>query len=128
MTESVKSDSNNNTAVNKNLLAGAIALVILVLVAGWYMDRQGRRRLDKARTIAALELMDDWGRSNATPGQARRALGVTRAQMSPGAFDRPGVQPAAFTQVSFKNIVARIAPSVVSVNVDVSRFAGRASR
>ena len=63
MTKSLKKDSENTKGgINRNLLAGAIALVILVVVAGWYLDRQGRRNYAQIRTEGAIDLLDEWGR------------------------------------------------------------------
>ena len=78
MTKSVRNDSKNKkSGINKNLLAGAITLVILVVVAGLYLDRQGRRGLALARAEATVDLLDEWGRGGAS--QTRAALGANAA-------------------------------------------------
>ncbi|MHC4175053.1 MAG: trypsin-like peptidase domain-containing protein [Planctomycetota bacterium] len=91
---------------NRNLLAALIALMVLVVVAVFYWDRQKQRNLHLRRTQAEIqgELLEELG-PQAQP-QIQAALGA---------------QTVAFSkQVSYKNIVSRIAPSVVSVNVSSS--------
>jgi len=106
MTESVRNETEKkNGKMNRNLLAGAIASVILVVVACLYLDRQGRLELARARSEATADLLDEWGPRGAN--QARAAVGA---------------RAVAFTPVSYKNIIARVAPSVVSVNVEAGGF------
>jgi len=88
---------------NRNLLAALIALIILVVVAVFYWDRQKQRDLRLQRTQAEIQ------------GELLEELGPQAQQQVQAAF---GAQTVAFSkQISYKNIVARIAPSVVSVNV-----------
>ena len=93
---------------NKNLIAGLIALVILALVAAVYLDRRGRQNLERYRTHMRGDLLEEWG-----PGPNRSQQVNSALQATPVAATR---------QVSYKNAIARIAPSVVSVNVTVSTF------
>ena len=88
---------------NRNLLAALIALIVLVVVVVFYWDRQKQHNLHLRRTQAEIqgELLEEWG------PQAQ--------QQVQAAF---GAQTVAFSkQISYKNIIARIVPSVVSVNV-----------
>ncbi len=86
---------------NRNLLAALIALIVLVVVVVFYWDRQKQLGLRRTQAEIQGELLEEWG------PQAQ--------QQVQAAF---GAQTVAFSkQVSYKNIVARIAPSVVSVNV-----------
>jgi len=101
MAEPVKSK------IDKNLLAALIALIILVAVAGLYLDRRGQRSLDRYGTGTSAELLAEWGPGAGRAQRARAALGI---------------RPVALTKVSYKNIIARVAPSVVSVNVETSGF------
>ncbi|MHC4497090.1 MAG: hypothetical protein ACYSYM_14845, partial [Planctomycetota bacterium] len=95
---------------NVNLIAVLIALVVLVVVAAIYWDRQTNRNFQQARAEIQTVLMDEWGPQ--TQQQINSAL-ATQPQPQP--------QPVAFSQpVSYKNIVAMVAPSVVSVNVGTS--------
>ena len=96
MEQSVKGRS------SRNLIAAMIAVVILAVVAGLYLDRQGERTLIRYRTEVSGNILEHWGTD-----QVRSVLGA---------------QPAAFAQVSYKNIISRVAPSVVSVNVEASGF------
>jgi len=90
-------ESINNNG-NRNLITMLIALIILVVVAVIYWDRQSQRNFRQAQAEIQTDLMEEWG--------PQAALGA-----KPIAFSR---------QISYKNIVARIAPSVVSVNVSSS--------
>jgi len=84
-----------------NLIAVLIALLILIVVAVIYWDRQSQRRFDLAEN--RMEIVEELG-----PAAGRQ-------------FGSAFGQPVAFSrQVSYKNIVARVAPSVVSINVGSS--------
>ena len=88
---------------NRNLLAALIALIVLVVVVVFYWDRQKQRNLHLRRTQAEIqgELLEEWG-----------------PQAQPQVQAAFGAQTVAFSkQISYKNIIARIAPSVVSINV-----------
>jgi len=86
---------------NRNLITALIALIVLVVVAVFYWDRQKQRVLQQAQAEIQGELLEEWG-----PQAQQQVQAALQAQ------------PAAFSkQISYKNIVARIAPSVVSVNV-----------
>ncbi len=83
---------------NRNLITILITLVVLVVVAVIYWDRQNNRAFQAS-------LMEEW----------EQPLSQQRVN---SAFN---ATPIAFTkQVSYKAIVARIAPSVVSVDVGAS--------
>ena len=85
---------------NRNLISGLIVLTILVIVAGLYLDRQQQRILDQAKAHAQMDLLDEWG-----PGAQQQVQNALQAT------------PAAFSQISYRQIIQRVAPSVVSVNV-----------
>lgn len=87
---------------NKNLITILVTVVILVAVAVIYWDRQNQRSYQQVQAQATL--LDEWGLQSQQ--QINSALGIKQV-----AFGR---------QVSFKNIVARVSPSVVSVNVGSS--------
>ena len=93
-----------NTKGNKNLLTALIALVVLIVVAVFYWDRQKLRDIQRAQVEIRGELLEEWGPQGQQQVQAS-------LQGQPVAFSKA---------VSYKNIVARIAPSVVSVNVESS--------
>ncbi|TKJ33666.1 MAG: hypothetical protein CEE38_19970 [Planctomycetes bacterium B3_Pla] len=100
--QKVAPDNDGND--NVNLIAVLIALVVLVVVAAIYWDRQTNRNFRQARAEVQAVLVDEWGPQ--TQQQINSALAA---------------QPVAFSQhVSYKNIVAMVAPSVVSVNVGTS--------
>ncbi|MHC4075611.1 MAG: S1C family serine protease, partial [Planctomycetota bacterium] len=91
-------------ANNRNLITVLITLIVLVVVAVMYWDRQNERNFQQAQTEIQTGLLEEWGPQSQQ--QVNSALGV---------------KPVAFSkQVSYKNIVARVAPSVVSVNVGSS--------
>jgi S1-C subfamily serine protease len=102
MEENTKSDvemeENSQGANNRNLITVLITLIVLVIVAVIYWDRQDQRDFRQAQAEIQGGILEEWG---------------------PQAIS--GAQPIAFSkQVSYKNIVARISPSVVSVNVGSS--------
>ncbi|MBA7653185.1 hypothetical protein ES703_61028 [subsurface metagenome] len=89
---------------NRNLLTALIALIVLAVVVVFYWDRQKQLGLRRTQAEIQGELLEEWG------PQAQ--------QQVQAAF---GAQTVAFSkQISYKNIIARIAPSVVSVNVESS--------
>ncbi|MHC4123814.1 MAG: trypsin-like peptidase domain-containing protein [Planctomycetota bacterium] len=89
---------------NRNLITVLITLIILVVVAVIYWDRQNKRKFQQAQAEIQTDLLKEWGPQS--PQQINSLLSV---------------KPAAFSkQVSYKNIIARVAPSVVSVNVGSS--------
>lgn len=85
---------------NRNLVSGFIVLTILVIVAALYWDRQQERILDQAKAHAQTDLLDEWG-----PGAQQQVQTALQAR------------PAAFSQISYRQIIQRVAPSVVSINV-----------
>ncbi|MHC4308425.1 MAG: S1C family serine protease, partial [Planctomycetota bacterium] len=89
---------------NKNLITVLITLIILVIVAVIYWDRQNQRNFQQARAATQTNLLEEWG---------PQALQQINSELS--------AKPVAFSkQVSYKNIVTKIAPSVVSVSVGSS--------
>ncbi len=89
---------------NRNLLAALIALIVLVVVVVFYWDRQKQLGLRRTQAEIQGELLEEWG-----------------PQAQPQVQAAFGAQTVAFSkQISYKNIIARIAPSVVSVNVESS--------
>lgn len=95
-----------NLRNNTNLITVLIVFIILVVVVVLYWDRQQKRVFQQSQSMIQADLLEEWG-----PGsqlQIQRSL-----QARPAAFSK---------QVSYKNIIARIASSVVSVNVDTSIF------
>lgn len=83
---------------NRNLITVLITLIVLVIVAVIYWDRQKQRDFRQVQAEIQGGILEEWG---------------------PQAI--LGAQPVAFSkQVSYKNIVAKVAPSVVSVNVGFS--------
>jgi S1-C subfamily serine protease len=98
MKESVNSDG------NKNLITILIALIVLVVVAVIYWDRQNQRIFQQSQAGIQSDRLEEWG------PQAQQQINSALAAL-PVAFSR---------QISYKNIVARVAPSVVSVNVGTS--------
>jgi predicted Holliday junction resolvase-like endonuclease len=99
--ESTQADNGNN----RNLITVLITLIILVVVVVIYWDRQNKRDFQQAQAAMQTDLAEEWG--PLSQQQIQSALRVT---------------PAAFSkQVSYKNIVARVAPSVVSVKIRATR-------
>jgi len=100
----IEAEENTRGGNNRNLITILITLVVLVVVAVVYWDRQNRRNFQQAQAAIQTNLLEEWGPQS--------------QQQVNSAF---GVKPAAFSrQVSYKNIVAKVAPSVVSVNVGSS--------
>ncbi|MFC1675470.1 trypsin-like peptidase domain-containing protein [Planctomycetota bacterium] len=96
---------------NNHLVAVLIALLALIVVAVFYWDRQQQRRVELSRSRIRANLLEDWG-----PGAQQQVQSALQAQGQTVA-----VQPQTVgfgKQVSFKNIIARVAPSVVSINVE----------
>ncbi|MHC4546028.1 MAG: hypothetical protein ACYSYL_16165 [Planctomycetota bacterium] len=108
MEENAKSDvemeENAQGGNNRNLITVLITLIILVVVAVIYWDRQNQRNFQQARAATQKDILEEWG---------PQALQQINSELS--------AKPVAFSkQVSYKNIVAKVAPSVVSVNVGSS--------
>jgi len=100
----VELEENPQGGNNRNLITILITLVVLVIVAVIYWDRQNQRNFQQAQAAMQTGLLEEWG-----PGSQQQFKSAL------------GTQPVAFSkQVSYKNIVARVAPSVVSVNVGSS--------
>jgi len=100
MEENINSDS------KRNLITVLIALIILVVIAVIYWDRQNQRNFQQAQAEIQTDIIEEWGPQ--AQQQVQAAIGA---------------QPAAFSkQISYKNIVSKVAPSVVSVNVGSSFF------
>ncbi len=102
MEENTKSDvemeESSQGGNNRNLITVLITLIVLVIVAVIYWDRQKQRDFRQVQAEIQGGILEEWG---------------------PQAI--LGAQPVAFSkQVSYKNIVAKVAPSVVSVNVGFS--------
>ena len=93
-----------NAKDNKNLITALIALIVLVIIAVFYWDRQKQQNIQRTQAEIQGGLLEQWG-PQAQP-QIQAAL-----QGQPMAFSK---------QISYKNIIARTAPSVVSVNVGSS--------
>ena len=99
---------NSNGDVNRNLIIILITLIVLVVVAVFYFERRQQRSFQQAQAEIQNELLED--------------RGLQAQQQFQGSLQG---RPVAFTrQVSYKNIVAKIAPSVVSVNVGTSFLTG----
>ncbi|MFC1675459.1 S1C family serine protease [Planctomycetota bacterium] len=98
---------------NKNLLTVLIVFIILVVVVVvLFWDRQQRRVFDASQSRLQANLAEDWG-----PGSQQQIQSAL------------GLKPAAFsTQVSYKNIIARVAPSVVSINTDTGGLFNNAAQ
>ena len=108
MEENTKSDvemeEGSQGGNNKNLITVLITLIVLVVVAVIYWDRQNNRNFQRARSGIQADLLEEWGPQSQQ--QVNSALSA---------------KPVAFSkQVSYKNIVAKVAPSVVSVNISTS--------
>ncbi|UCG59393.1 MAG: trypsin-like peptidase domain-containing protein [Phycisphaerales bacterium] len=89
---------------NRNLVTVLITLIVLVTVAVIYWDRQKQRDLQQVQAEIQGGILEEWG------PQAQREINSAL-----------GAKPIAFSkQVSYKNIVAKVGPSVVSVNVGTS--------
>jgi len=94
-------EENVNSGDNRNLITVLIALIILIVVAVIYWDRQNQRNFQQEAAEIQTGLLEEWG------PQAQQQINSAL-----------GVRPVAFSkQVSYKNIVAKVAPSVVSVKV-----------
>jgi S1-C subfamily serine protease len=97
---------------NKNLITILIMIIILVVVAVFYWDRQQKRTFAQSQAGIQADLLEDWG-----PGSQQQL----QAALQSGGMLQPQTV-ANFSQVSYKNIIARVIPSVVTVNVDTSIF------
>lgn len=101
-----------NMRDNKNLITILIMIIILVVVVVFYWDRQEKRTFAQSQAGIQADLLEDWG-----PGSQQQIQAALQSQAM--------LQPqtvANLSQVSYKNIIARVAPSVVTVNVDTSIF------
>ena len=97
---------------NKNLITVLMVFIILVVVVVFFWDRQQRRVFQASQSRMQANLAEDWG-----PGSQQQIQSAL------------GVKPAAFSQqVSYKNIIARVAPSVVSVNIDTGGLFNNAAQ
>ncbi|MHC4088424.1 MAG: trypsin-like peptidase domain-containing protein, partial [Planctomycetota bacterium] len=108
MEENAKSDveieENAQDGDNRNLITVLITLIILVIVAVIYWDRQNQRDFQQARAATQKDILEEWG---------PQAVQQINSGVS--------AKPVAFSQqVSYKNIVTKVAPSVVSVSVGSS--------
>ena len=90
-----------DAATQRHVITATLAITIFVVVMAIYWDRQNQRNYELAQQSLQARAAEDAPR----PGMA----GPVRAR---------GLEPrlVAFSKVSYKNIVAAIAPSVVSVN------------
>lgn len=100
----------------RDILTVLIVFVILAVVAIFYWDRQQKRLYTQSQDRIKANLLEDWG-----PGAQQQIQAALRPQAL--------VQPQMIAQgqgqgrtISYKNIVARVAPSVVSVNVAAGVF------
>ena len=97
-------EENTKGGNNRSLITILITLIILVVVAVIYWDRQNQRNFQQSQAEIKTGLIEEWGPQSQQ--QVNLALGA---------------MPVAFSkQVSYKDIVAMVAPSVVSVNVGSS--------
>ncbi|MHC4172286.1 MAG: trypsin-like peptidase domain-containing protein [Planctomycetota bacterium] len=95
-----------NIKDNRNLITALIALIILIVVAVFYWDRQKQRDFQQTQAEMQGNLLEEWG-----PQAQQKVQAALQGQ------------PVAFSKaVSYKNIVSRIAPSVVSINVSSGFF------
>ena len=100
----VEMEENSQGANNRNLITVLITLIVLVVVAVIYWDRQNKRNFQQAQSAIQTGLLKEWEPQGHQ--QVNSALGIRSVAFS--------------KQVSYKNIIARVAPSVVSVNVGSS--------
>ena len=107
MQEKTKSPGNNR------LVAVLVALLALIVVAVFYWDRQQQRRIDLSQARMRANLLEDWGPGAGQQIQSPLQNQAVAAQPQTVGFGR---------SVSYKNIIARVAPSVVSVNVSTGLF------
>jgi len=108
MKENTKSDvemeESSQGGNNRNLITVLITLIVLVIVAVIYWDRQKQRDFQQVQAEIQGGILEEWGPQ--TQQEINSALSA---------------KPVAFSkQVSYKNVVAKVAPSVVSVNVGTS--------
>ncbi|MHC4104985.1 MAG: hypothetical protein ACYSR9_08600, partial [Planctomycetota bacterium] len=102
---------------SSNLITILITLIVLVVVAVIYWDRQNQRNFQQSWEARQVDILDEFGqRSQQQISPALRAPQLPQ-QVNPAV----SAKPVAFSRpVSYKNIVAMVAPSVVSVNVGSS--------
>ncbi|MFC1462021.1 trypsin-like peptidase domain-containing protein [Verrucomicrobiota bacterium] len=93
-----------DTATQRHVITATIAITIFVVVMAVYWDRQNQRYYELAQQSLQAKAAED-----APPPQRTQPRQRTNVK---------GFQPrlVAFSKVSYKDIVAAIAPSVVSVN------------
>jgi S1-C subfamily serine protease len=108
MKENTKSDvemeESSQGGNNRNLITVLITLIVLVIVAVIYWDRQKQRDFQQVQAEIQGGILEEWG------PQAQQEINSILS-----------AKPIAFSkQVSYKNIIAKVAPSVVSVNVGTS--------
>ena len=108
MKENTKSDvemeESSQGDNNKNLITVLITLIVLVIVAVIYWDRQKQRDFRQVQAEIQGGVLEEWG------PQAQQQINSALS-----------AKPVLFSkQVSYKNIIAKVAPSVVSVNVGSS--------
>jgi len=96
---------------NNHLVAVLIALLALIVVVVFYWDRQQQRRVELSRSRIRANLLEDWG-----PGSQQQVDLALQNQIVSAQPQTVGLGK----QVSYKNIIARVAPSVVSVNIETS--------
>jgi serine protease Do len=108
MKENTKSDAemeeSSQGGNNRNLITVLITLIVLVIVAVIYWDRQKQRDFRQVQAEIQSGILEEWG------PQAQQEIN-SALSATPIAFSK---------QVSYKNIIAKVAPSVVSVNVGTS--------
>lgn len=108
MEETIKSNDEIKEVMqdgnNSNLITILITLIVLVIVAVIYWDRQNQRKFQQSWEAKQVDILEEFGPQSQQ--QVKTALSA---------------KPVVFSkQVSYKSIVAMVAPSVVSVNVGSS--------
>lgn len=100
-------EKKTNGDVNRNLVTILITLIVLVVVVVFYLDHQQHRSFEQAQVEIRGDALEEWG----PPRTRQQIQGVLQSQ--------PVALPK---QVSYKNIIPKISPSVVSINVGTSFF------
>jgi S1-C subfamily serine protease len=101
-----------NMRDKKDLITILIMIIILVVVSVFYWDRQQKRIFAQSQAGIQADLLEDWG-----PGTQQQL----QTALQSGGMPQPQTV-ANFSQVSYKNIIARVTPSVVTINVDTGIF------
>ncbi len=96
---------------DNQLVVVLIALLALIVVMVFYWDRHQQRRVELSQSRIRANLLEEWGLG--AQQQVRSAL-QAQDQTVAGQPQTVGFGK----RVSYKNIIARVAPSVVSVNVE----------